>query len=50
MSEVAGFPDPKHTKQQWLGDIVSGDFTPVLAKYSKSFSVIDRVSVGVDRI
>ncbi len=31
-----------------LGDIVSGAFTPVLAKHSKSFSVIDRISVGVD--
>jgi aryl-alcohol dehydrogenase-like predicted oxidoreductase len=25
-------------------------FTPVLAKHSKSFSLIDRVSVGVDRM
>ena len=28
----------------------SGDFTPVLAKHSKSFFLIDCVSVGVDRI
>ena len=28
----------------------SGDFTPVLAKHSKSFSVIDCISVGVDRM
>jgi len=28
----------------------SGDFTPVLAKHSKSFSLIDCISVGVDRI
>jgi hypothetical protein len=28
----------------------AGDFTPVLAKYSKSFSLIDYVSVGVDRM
>jgi hypothetical protein len=28
----------------------SGDFTPVLAKHSKSFSLIDCVSVGVDRM
>ena len=27
----------------------SGDFTPVLAKHSKSFSLIDCISVGVDR-
>jgi hypothetical protein len=28
----------------------SGDFTPVLAKHSKSFSLVDAVSVGVDRM
>jgi hypothetical protein len=28
----------------------SGAFTPVLAKHSKSFSLIDCVSVGVDRM
>ena len=28
----------------------SGDFTPVLAKHSKSFSLIDCVSVGIDRM
>ena len=28
----------------------SGDFTPVLAKHAKSFSLIDCVSVGVDRM
>ena len=36
-------PDPK------LGNIVPGVFTPVLA-HSKSFSLIDCTSVGVDRI
>lgn len=29
---------------------MSGVFTPVLAKHSKSFSLIDCVSVGVDRM
>src|SRR5438874_116320 len=33
-----------------LGNIVPGVFTPVLAKHSKSFSLIDCVSVGVDRM
>jgi hypothetical protein len=33
-----------------LGNVVSGVFTPVLAKYSKSFSLIDCISVGVDRM
>lgn len=33
-----------------LGKIVSGVFTPVLAKHSKSFSLIDCISVGVDRM
>ena len=28
----------------------TGDFTPVLAKHSKSFSLIDCISVGVDRM
>jgi hypothetical protein len=28
----------------------SGVFTPVLAKHSKSFSLIDSISVGVDRM
>jgi hypothetical protein len=27
-----------------------GDFTPVLAKHSRSFSLIDCISVGVDRM
>lgn len=31
-------------------NIVPGVFTPVLAKHSKSFSLIDCVSVGVDRM
>jgi len=33
-----------------FGNIVPSVFTPVLAKYSKSFSLIDRVSVEVDRM
>jgi len=33
-----------------FGDIVSGAFMPVLAKQSKSFSLIDCISVGVDRM
>ena len=32
-----------------LGDIVTGAFTPVLAKHSKSFSLTESISVGVDR-
>jgi hypothetical protein len=31
-------------------DIVPGVFTPVLAKHSKSFSLVDCLSVGVDRM
>src|SRR5207248_4094255 len=27
-----------------------GDFTPVLAKHSKNFSIIDSLAIGVDRI
>jgi len=33
-----------------LNMVFSGDFTPVLAKHSKSFSLIDCISVGVDRM
>jgi hypothetical protein len=33
-----------------LGNIVSGVFTPVLAKHAKSFSLIDCISAGVDRM
>ena len=33
-----------------FGNIVSGEFTPVLAKHTKSFNLIDTLSVGVDRI
>ncbi len=40
----------RQTEHQRLGDIVSGVFTPVLAKHSKSFSLIDCISVGVDRM
>ena len=32
------------------GNIEPGAFTPVLAKHSKSFSLIDCISVGVDRM
>ena len=33
-----------------VGNIVSSVFTPVLAKHSKSFSLVDAISVGVDRM
>jgi hypothetical protein len=33
-----------------FGTIASGVFTPVLAKHSKDFSLIDCISVGVDRM
>jgi hypothetical protein len=33
-----------------FGDIVPSAFTPVLAKHSKSFSLIDSLSIGVDRM
>jgi hypothetical protein len=29
---------------------LSGDFTPILAKHTKSFNLVDTLSVGVDRI
>lgn len=39
-----------HARCAQFGNIVPGVFTPVLAKHSKSFSLIDCVSVGVDRM
>jgi hypothetical protein len=33
-----------------FGNIVPGAFTPVLAKHTKSFNLIDTLSVGEDRI
>ena len=33
-----------------LGNIVLGVFTPVLAKHTKSFNLVDTLSGGVDRI
>jgi hypothetical protein len=46
----------KH-KAEWMTDgrlsevmAINGGFTPVLAKHSKSFSLIDCISVGVDRM
>ena len=33
-----------------FGNIVSGAFTPVLAKHSKHFSLEDALSIGVDRM
>jgi len=33
-----------------LGKIVSGAFTPVLAKHTKHLSLVDILSVGVDRM
>jgi hypothetical protein len=32
------------------GNVIPGVFTPVLAKHSKSFSLIDCISAGVDRM
>jgi hypothetical protein len=59
---VTGKSEVEHGEEVWLardfvkmhlartGNIVAGLFTPVLAKHSKSFSLIDCVSVGVDRM
>jgi hypothetical protein len=33
-----------------FGNIVAGAFTLVRAKHSKSFSLVDAISVGVDRM
>jgi len=41
-------PFPTHRTES--GNILSGVFTPVLANQSKSFNLIDTLSVGLDRI
>src|SRR5260370_7883719 len=41
---------PRILRRRQFGSIVPGVFTPVLAKHSKSFSLIDCISVGVDRM
>jgi hypothetical protein len=40
----------KSSAELELGNIVPGVFTPVLAKHSKIFNLIDTLGVGVDRI
>jgi len=39
-----------HASPSLLGNIVSRAFTPVLAKHSKNFSIVDSLAIGVDRI
>jgi hypothetical protein len=46
--EALDSPGPITRSQ--LNNIVSGAFTPVLAKHTKSFNLLDTFSVGVDRI
>jgi hypothetical protein len=38
------------TQNLKFGNTVPSEFTPVLAKHSKSFNLIDTLAVGVDRI
>ena len=38
------------TTRKSFANIVAGAFTPMLAKYTKSFNLVDTLSVGVDRI
>src|SRR5258708_40239211 len=40
----------KLRRHRKFGDIVTSVFTPVLAKHSKSFSLVDCISVGADRM
>jgi hypothetical protein len=53
---ITAFPEPstealasRSTRQRFC-HLIPGVFTPVLAKHSKSFSLIDRIAVGVDRM
>jgi len=45
-----GSCSPPHSLNFKLGNIVSGVFTPVLAKHTKHLSLVDVLSIGVDRI
>jgi hypothetical protein len=38
------------SKRSTVGNIVSGAFTPVLAKHTKNFGLQDSISIGVDRM
>jgi len=53
-SPTSGFqtsPWDRHGEiKRQLGNIVHGAFQPLLAKHSKGFSLVDAVSVGVDRM
>jgi hypothetical protein len=42
--------NPEKSSSPKFENIVSGVFTPVLAKHTKSFNLIDTLSVGVNRI
>jgi hypothetical protein len=46
--EVGFWEVPKDLPE--LGNIDPSDFTPVLAKHTKNFNLVDTLSVGVDRI
>src|SRR5208282_2754737 len=41
---------PRPEPADLLGNIVSGVFTPVLAKHTKNLSLVDILAVGVDRM
>lgn len=50
LNEIDAIGDGNPDVMRPFGNVVSGAFTPVLAKQSESFSLIDCVSVGVDRM
>jgi hypothetical protein len=50
VSVKASWLNRSSTTRKTFANIVSGDFTPVLAKHTKSFNLVDTLSVGVDRI
>ena len=41
---------PRRSRTLQFGAIVPGAFAPVLAKHSKSISLVDAITVGVDRM
>jgi hypothetical protein len=47
---LAGVRQIPGLTHHWSSLAIGGVFTPVLAKHTRSFNLVDTLSVGVDRI
>jgi hypothetical protein len=50
MQTCTSLPTQDKEAMKQFGNIVSGAYTPVLAKHSKHFSLEDSLAIGVDRM